>query len=356
MFPQPLALAAQPLLEIALAQREAVEQVGAIDFRGPLQRRRRVLRRSPLRARQDPSRPCRPRTRPTPHPLPGTAPGAGSRRAADANCRGPEPPACPPTAAARSRSRDSRCPGAAASSASNATDFRAPSAISCPSGARNSNRPRRLTRQRSILVTATAARVRRTYRGRPYRFSGFFTSRQTSVNRSCATNVRATMRLHKEEGPSHEKADRIEKAAESRGARRRVRPRDAFLPGPCRAGERRRHRAGALRRAARHDEERPHARPERALHAARAGHPPDLRHPVDGPVVGRPVLGRSERGAAPAGDRELRALHLGDLCRPLRQLCRTETAGHRRAAQRRPASWSRARSSRPMASRSRSTT
>jgi hypothetical protein len=39
-------------------------------------------------------------------------------------------------------------------------------------------------------------------------------------------------------------------------------------PGPCRAGERRRHRAGALRRAAQHDEERPHARAERALHAA----------------------------------------------------------------------------------------
>ena len=93
------------------------------------------------------------------------------------------------------RSRDSRCPGAAASSASNATDFRAPSAISCPSGARSSNRPRRLTCQRSILFIATAARVRRTYQARRTRFSGFFTPRQTSVNRSCGT--RHQMPLHR---------------------------------------------------------------------------------------------------------------------------------------------------------------
>jgi hypothetical protein len=33
-----------------------------------------------------------------------------------------------------------------------------------------------------------------------------------------------------------------------------------------------------------------------------------------------PILGRSERGTPAADDRELRALHLGDLCRPLRQL------------------------------------
>src|SRR5580700_5595289 len=38
------------------------------------------------------------------------------------------------------------------------------------------------------------------------------------------------------------------------------------------------------------------------------------------------------RGAAPTGDRELRPLHLGDLCGPLRQLFRTEIAGDRRAA------------------------
>jgi hypothetical protein len=56
-----------------------------------------------------------------------------------------------------SRSRDIRCPGAAARSASNAIDFRAPRATSWASGARNSNRPRRLTRQRSILLTAKPA-------------------------------------------------------------------------------------------------------------------------------------------------------------------------------------------------------
>src|SRR5216683_3345290 len=49
------------------------------------------------------------------------------------------------------------------------------------------------------------------------------------------------------------------------------------------------------------------------------GHSQDLRHPLDGSFVGRLVLGHSDRGPAAAGDRELRALHLGDLCRPFRQ-------------------------------------
>jgi len=54
-------------------------------------------------------------------------------------------------------------------------------------------------------------------------------------------------------------ADSIENAGvESRGSRRWDRPRDAFLPGACRDGERWRHRAGPLRGAAQHDEEWPH--------------------------------------------------------------------------------------------------
>src|SRR5271166_1419866 len=38
---------------------------------------------------------------------------------------------------------------------------------------------------------------------------------------------------------------------------RRARPQHAFLSGPCRAGERRRYRAGPLRRSTQHYEERP---------------------------------------------------------------------------------------------------
>ena len=43
----------------------------------------------------------------------------------------------------------------------------------------------------------------------------------------------------------------------------------------------------------------------------------DLRHTVNGPVVGRLILGHSDRGPTAAGDGELRALYLGDLRRPL---------------------------------------
>ena len=188
------------------------------------------------------------------------------------------------------------------------------------------------------------------------RFSGFLTPRQTSVNRPAATSGASNDR-GKEEGPSHEDADRTENTGmESRGCRRWARASHVLLPGACRAGERRRHRARALRRAAQHDEEWPDARPERALHAAGAGHSPHLRHPRDGAVVGRLVLGGAERGAAPAGDREFRALHLGDLRRPLRQLRRTEAGGDRRTAQSCRRHGDAARSSKPMASRSRSTT
>jgi len=38
---------------------------------------------------------------------------------------------------------------------------------------------------------------------------------------------------------------------------------------------------------------------------------------LDGAAVGRPALGLPDRGATAAGDGELRALYLGDLCRSL---------------------------------------
>src|SRR5260370_10150880 len=124
--------------------------------------------------------------------------------------------------------------------------------------------------------------------------------------------------LAEQGGPGEATADSIENAGvESSSSRRWDRPRDAFLPGACRAGERWRHRAGPLRGAAQHDEEWPHARAERALYAVGAGHSQDFRHSVDGPVVGRPVLGHSERSPTAAGDGELRALYLSDLRRPL---------------------------------------
>src|ERR1700730_13236284 len=121
--------------------------------------------------------------------------------------------------------------------------------------------------------------------------------------------ARGQQRLSQRGGPSREEADRIESAGvESHGSRRRDRPRHAFLPGACRACKRRRHRTGPLRGAAHHDEEWPDPRAKRAFCAARAGHSADLRHPRDGAAVGRPVLGLSDRGATPTGDRELRPL------------------------------------------------
>jgi MlaC protein len=50
-----------------------------------------------------------------------------------------------------------------------------------------------------------------------------------------------------------------------------------------------------LRRAARHDEERPDARSERAVHAARAGLPAELRPGDDGALVGRAVLAQRQQ-------------------------------------------------------------
>src|SRR5208283_3829315 len=47
--------------------------------------------------------------------------------------------------------------------------------------------------------------------------------------------------------------------------------------------------------------------------ATGAGHSGDLRHCLDDAVVGRLVLAFADRGAAPAGDREPRAVYLGDL-------------------------------------------
>ena len=59
--------------------------------------------------------------------------------------------------------------------------------------------------------------------------------------------------LYSRETPTRTKNAIVER----RGLCRRARPRPAFLSGPCRAVERRRYRAGPLRRAAQHDEERP---------------------------------------------------------------------------------------------------
>ena len=42
-----------------------------------------------------------------------------------------------------------------------------------------------------------------------------------------------------------------------------------------------------------------------------------LRHCLDGAIVGRSVMVQSDRCAAPADDRKLRSIHLGNLCRPL---------------------------------------
>ena len=55
-----------------------------------------------------------------------------------------------------------------------------------------------------------------------------------------------------------------------------------------------------------------------------ARHPQQLRRPINGAFVGRPCLDRAERSAAPGDDRELWSLHLSDLCRPVRQLSRSE--------------------------------
>src|SRR6202030_1602580 len=104
---------------------------------------------------------------------------------------------------------------------------------------------------------------------------------------------------------------------ESCGFCRWARPQHAFLSCPCGAVERRRYRAGALRRAAQHDEERPDPQAKRAFCAAGAGHSQDLRYCLDGAAVRRPALGLPDRGATAAGDGELRALYLGDLCRSL---------------------------------------
>src|SRR5215831_16787643 len=91
------------------------------------------------------------------------------------------------------------------------------------------------------------------------------------------------------------------------------RPQYALLSASCRARERRRYSAGSLRRVAQYDEKRPDTWSKRSFHAAGACHSPQLRHRFDGAVVGRPLLGKLERGAASADDRELWTLHLGDI-------------------------------------------
>jgi len=86
---------------------------------------------------------------------------------------------------------------------------------------------------------------------------------------------------------------------------------------------------GALRQLAQYYEERPHTRTKRALCPIGTGGRADLRHRDDGAAVDRAILGDDERNQAPASHRRLRALYLGDLCRPFRQLFRAEAAGDR---------------------------
>src|SRR6202035_4349297 len=82
---------------------------------------------------------------------------------------------------------------------------------------------------------------------------------------------------------SHASTERTKVAiVESCGFCRWARPQHAFLSCPCGAVERRRYRAGALRRAAQHDEERLDPRAKRAFCAAGAGHSQDLRYCLDG--------------------------------------------------------------------------
>jgi len=47
-----------------------------------------------------------------------------------------------------------------------------------------------------------------------------------------------------------------------------------------------------------------HTRPKWPFYPAGAGHSSQLRHHLDDAVVGRAVLGRSDRDAAPAGERD----------------------------------------------------
>src|SRR6516165_6836317 len=90
---------------------------------------------------------------------------------------------------------------------------------------------------------------------------------------------------------------------ESCGVCCRGRPQHAFLFGPCRGSERRRHSAGSLRGASQYNEKRPNAGSDRSFCAIAAGYSPQLRHSRDGPAVGRPGVGRPKRGAAYSTDR-----------------------------------------------------
>src|SRR5439155_7544358 len=121
-------------------------------------------------------------------------------------------------------------------------------------------------------------------------------------------NISATV-TNKDGEIDHGRANYIEYArAQSSRLCGRVGVERALRSGPCHAGRRKRHRSGALRHAAQHDEERPHARPERALCATGTGHSPNLRHCHYGPVVGWLILGRADRPATPTDDGQLRAL------------------------------------------------
>src|SRR5215813_9266525 len=70
----------------------------------------------------------------------------------------------------------------------------------------------------------------------------------------------------------------------------------AFIPPPIFSPDTNPSSANYCRRATQYDEKRSDS--ERSFHAAGAGHSTQLRYRFDGAVVGRPRLGRFDRGAS----------------------------------------------------------